>query len=424
MRRLTLALLLALAVAAPALAGDVDRKRSIDARIAQLQGGLARQRGQENALRSSIADVTSRIRSLEARVGDVSLRLRTLEEDLALHEARLRKLSALYTLQTKRLETLKRQHKLAVKRLDDRLIDIYESDDVTSLDIILGSASIADALDQIDYMRAIAEQDKRIARAVAVAKRQVTEARVRTARVRATVHQATRAIEIRTSQTREVRNELVGAKSDLSASKQEKLDNLSQLTAAEREQVDEIDALQAQSATLAAEIRAAQARAAARAAAARADAARAPAAESSAAQPSSSSPSSVAAPAPLPTQSASGLSWPVSGPVTSPFGWRWGRMHEGIDIAVPYGTPIGAAAPGTVIYCGWMSGYGNLVVIDHGGGLSTAYAHQSSIAAGCGQSVGRGETIGYVGSTGHSTGPHLHFEVRVNGSPVDPLGYL
>ncbi len=416
MRRLTLALLLALALAAPALAGDADRKRSIDARIARLQGGLAKQRRQEDALRGSIADVTTRIRSLEAQVGDVSLRLQTLEEDLALHETRLRKLTDLYELQTKRFVALKRQHKLAVERLNNRLIDIYESDDVTSLDIVLGAASIADALDKIDYMRAIADQDRRIARAVAVAKRQVTVARARTARVRATVHQATRAIEIRTSQTREVRNELVGAKSDLSTSKQEKLEDLSQLTAAEREQVDEIDALAVQSANLAAQIRAAQARAAA---------AREAAARAAAAQPeSSSSSSSVAAPAPPTTQSASGLSWPVSGPVTSPFGWRWGRMHEGIDIAAAYGTPIGAAAAGTVIYCGWMSGYGNLVVIDHGGGLSTAYAHQSSIAAGCGQSVGRSQTIGYVGSTGHSTGPHLHFEVRINGSPVDPLGYL
>ena len=122
--------------------------------------------------------------------------------------------------------------------------------------------------------------------------------------------------------------------------------------------------------------------------------------------------------------SASGFIWPASGPVTSPFGWRWGRMHEGIDIGAPYGAPIVAAAAGTVIYCGWMSGYGNLVAIDHGGGISTAYGHQSSIAVACGQHVDQGQTIGYVGSTGHSTGPHLHFEVRVNGSPVDPLGYL
>ena len=103
---------------------------------------------------------------------------------------------------------------------------------------------------------------------------------------------------------------------------------------------------------------------------------------------------------------------------------RWGRMHQGIDIGVPYGTPIHAAAAGTVIYCGWMEGYGNLVVIDHHNTLATAYAHQSSIAVQCGQDVSQGDVIGYVGCTGHCTGPHLHFEVRVNGIPVDPLGYL
>ena len=99
-------------------------------------------------------------------------------------------------------------------------------------------------------------------------------------------------------------------------------------------------------------------------------------------------------------------------------------MHQGIDIGVPTGTPIHAAAAGTVIYCGWESGYGNLVVIDHGGNLATAYGHQSSIAVACGQQVAQGDVIGYVGCTGHCTGPHLHFEVRINGAPVDPLGYL
>lgn len=123
------------------------------------------------------------------------------------------------------------------------------------------------------------------------------------------------------------------------------------------------------------------------------------------------------------TPSASGLIWPVGGPVVSGFGMRWGRMHEGIDIAVGYGTPIQASASGTVIFAGWMGGYGNHVIIDHGGGLATGYAHQSSIAVG-GGSVSQGQVIGYVGCTGHCFGPHLHFEVRINGSAVDPLGYL
>ena len=124
------------------------------------------------------------------------------------------------------------------------------------------------------------------------------------------------------------------------------------------------------------------------------------------------------------------LIWPVSGPVTSPFGWRihpilgYRKFHTGIDIGVGYGVPIHAADSGTVIYATWMGGYGNVIIIDHGNGLSTLYAHQSSLAVGTGAHVTRGQTVGYVGSTGFSTGPHLHFEVRVNGNPVDPMGYL
>ena len=99
-------------------------------------------------------------------------------------------------------------------------------------------------------------------------------------------------------------------------------------------------------------------------------------------------------------------------------------MHDGIDIAVPTGTPVHAAAAGIVIYASWMTGYGNLVVIDHGNGLATAYAHNSSLVVTVGQLVEQGRTISLSGSTGNSTGPHVHFEVRVNGVPVDPLRYL
>jgi murein DD-endopeptidase MepM/ murein hydrolase activator NlpD len=103
---------------------------------------------------------------------------------------------------------------------------------------------------------------------------------------------------------------------------------------------------------------------------------------------------------------------------------RWGVLHPGLDLGVPTGTPIHAAAAGTVVWCGWMSGYGNLVMIDHHNGLATLYGHQSRVAVSCNQNVVQGQVIGYSGSTGYSTGPHLHFEVRANGTPVDPLGYL
>ena len=118
-----------------------------------------------------------------------------------------------------------------------------------------------------------------------------------------------------------------------------------------------------------------------------------------------------------------GLVWPVNGPVTSGFGPRWGRMHTGIDISAGTGTPIRAAKAGTVISAGSNGGYGLAVVIDHGGGFSTLYAHMSSMAVG-GGSVSQGEVIGRVGCTGSCTGPHLHFETRVGGSPQNPMGYL
>ncbi|MGI8686742.1 MAG: murein hydrolase activator EnvC family protein [Acidimicrobiales bacterium] len=122
--------------------------------------------------------------------------------------------------------------------------------------------------------------------------------------------------------------------------------------------------------------------------------------------------------------SGSGLSWPIRGSLTSGFGSRWGRLHAGIDIGAGTGTPIRAAKAGEVIFAGSMSGYGNCVIIDHGGGLSTLYAHQSRIGTNDGASVEGGQVIGYVGSTGHSTGPHLHFETRVGGSPQNPMRYL
>jgi murein DD-endopeptidase MepM/ murein hydrolase activator NlpD len=119
--------------------------------------------------------------------------------------------------------------------------------------------------------------------------------------------------------------------------------------------------------------------------------------------------------------------FPVNGPITSGFGMRWGRLHAGIDISAGEGTPIRAAASGTVSLMqpeSGSGGYGNYTCIAHGGAISTCYAHQSRFGTSSGASVSQGQVIGYVGNTGHSFGAHLHFEVRVNGSPVDPMGYL
>jgi murein DD-endopeptidase MepM/ murein hydrolase activator NlpD len=391
MRRLALAVLAVLVLATPAFGDDVTKKHQIDTRLSSLQDKLAAQKHHEQALRNEVAGFTSRIRSLEAKVGDVSLRLKTLEADLALHQGRLDALNELFTVQTKRFTFLEAQYAASTAMLNRRLVDIYESPPTSTLDVVLGARSVQDALDEVQYMNEIGEQDRRIAAEVRAAKAEVKAARAKTKRLRRTVQGETAIISARTAQTRDVRDELAGAAGDLSTTKSKKLVDLSTLTAAEQAEAGEIDALQAASNEIAARIRAAQAGRRG---------------------------------GPNATPSSAGLIWPVAGPITSPFGWRWGRMHQGIDIGVPEGTPIHAAAAGTVIYCGWEEGYGNFVVLDHGGNLATAYGHQSSIAVACGQQVAQGQVIGYSGCTGHCTGPHVHFEVRIDGNPVDPMGYL
>ena len=125
-----------------------------------------------------------------------------------------------------------------------------------------------------------------------------------------------------------------------------------------------------------------------------------------------------------------GMIWPVSGPITSPFGWRTHpilgnqRFHSGFDIGADYGVPIHAAKAGTVSHAGWIGGYGNTVMIEHGDGIVTLYGHNQSLNVSVGQQVSQGQVIAYCGSTGNSTGPHCHFEVRLNGEPVNPYNYL
>lgn len=122
------------------------------------------------------------------------------------------------------------------------------------------------------------------------------------------------------------------------------------------------------------------------------------------------------------------FSWPLQGRLTSRFGairrWGGGFRHTGIDIAAPHGTPVMAADSGEVIFSGWWDGYGKALVIDHGKGRTTVYGHLSRIYLQVGNAVAKGQTIGLEGSTGYSTGPHLHFEVRINGTPVNPMPYL
>ena len=287
---------------------------------------------------------------------------------------------------------LKRQYRLSVERLNQRLVAIYESSDVSPLDVVLGSGSIQEAIDLSNYLTKIGEEDREIAREVARSKHALALARKKTARVERRIRGETRAIAARQAQTLETRDALVGAKQTLDSTKQQKLVALDDLSAEERAAASEIDALQQVSADLGAQIRAAQARNAASQTA---------------------------------TPSAAGLIWPVSGPITSPFGWRWGRMHEGIDIGVATARRSTPPRPGRS-----STAAGRRLRQPRGDRprqhVATAYGHQSSIAVGCGQQVSQGQVIGYVGCTGHCFGPHLHFEVpdqRQSGRPARiPLG--
>ena len=356
-------------------------------RIQSLQAKIAAAQSQESRLQSDIGSIESKIRTLESQVGGVSTKLDALEHDLRLQQERLNRIRALYRFQSQQLDSFQHEYNVSVDRLNERLIQMYESEDPTTLDVLLSSQSLGDFLDQIDYVREIDSQDVTITKQVHGARDRWRSVRAKTKVTKARVESVTRTIAVRTVEVRAVKERLLISEKGLSQLKGRKKTQLASVQESKAEYLHEVAGLQASSSQVTATLQAS----------------------------GSSSYDS--------TPSSSGFIWPVSGPVVSGFGMRWGRMHEGVDIAVGYGTPIHAAASGTVVFSGWMGGYGNFVIIDHGGGIATAYGHQSSIAVG-GGTVSQGQVIGYVGCTGHCFGPHLHFEVRVNGSPVDPMGYL
>jgi murein DD-endopeptidase MepM/ murein hydrolase activator NlpD len=385
-----LALVVVGVFAAQASGDDYSRKQAIDTRLEKVQAKLAWAQRRQRELSAEVDAVNGRLRALSKRVGDVSTRLATIEHALALHQEKLDRITELYKVETERFLSLKHQYGITVERLDQRLVELYEGGEPSTLEVLLSSHSFSDLISNAEYVDTLRAQDARIAGQIKPAKKLANDQRLRTQRFRAVVAAETRTIKIETEQVRSVERTLFLQKHQLAAARQSRHESLIQVGESKRDYLHEAAGLSAASAALAARI-----------------------------QGSSGSYSP-----PDSTPSAAGLIWPVNGPVTSPFGMRWGRMHEGIDIGVGYGTPIHAAGSGRVIYAGWMSGYGNLVAIDHGRGLSTAYGHQSRIAVSNGQTVSQGQVIGYVGCTGHCFGPHLHFEVRINGTPVDPMGYL
>lgn len=379
-----------------AWSAPADEKARVDERLERAQERLRQAQGREQVLTGQVSAYSARIRELEAELGPLRERAARLEAELASLRIRLDQLTERLELEKRRLaeaeDALARRQVL----LGRRLRELYARGEPDPILVLVESGSLSAAIETADVLQVIAGRDRDLSRSVRRYAARVRETRDQIASVRAEVAAAEARTEVASEEAEAAKAELERQRSRQQTLLNERSKLLDRARGDRREIEAETRDLQARSAALAEKIRAAQGI-------------------------TSSAPSGSVAVGPV---SSSGLAWPVSGPITSGFGPRWGRMHEGIDISGASGTPIAAAAGGTVIVAGWNGGYGNLVVIDHGGGLSTAYAHLSSIAVGVGQSVGQGTVVGGMGTTGNSTGVHLHFEVRVNGAAVNPIGYL
>ncbi len=388
MRRRFLALAgLALVVAAPAAADDIGKKASVDARIAALQARIDASKDQEGVLSSQLSEVATELQDAQAAVETAQASVDSLDAELASARARLDRLSELLAARTTRLDRLQAEYASAVAILEARVRTAYMDEPPDMLSFLVSASSFDDLVDNVDFLDRIGRQDQRVAGEVDRARRNAAAERAATIRTRRLQAAAVSVIGARTDAARAARDRLAADRDRLASVESMKQSAIADTRETRAEYLGEVESLAAESAALAARIRGAGSTGTG-------------------------------------GQSEAGFIWPCQGAVVSGFGMRWGRMHEGIDIACAYGVPVHAAAPGTVIYAGWMQGYGNLVVLDHGNGLSTAYAHASAILVSLGQSVGQGDEVSLVGATGHATGPHLHFEVRVNGVAVDPLSYL
>jgi murein DD-endopeptidase MepM/ murein hydrolase activator NlpD len=350
-----------------------DLQSQLDAKRAQLEHANSR----EGVLSSTIQRLGERLDQLRGEVATLRNREAIVQAELNRKEAELKEAKD-------RLAVLRVRLKRSLKVLRERLVAIYESSRPDMLTVILNSNGFDDLLSRYEYLKRIQSQDTSIAERVRNLRNDTkdTVERVRAAR---------NEIAAKRAELARTRSELESREGDLATARQQDQQAMAQVQDTQQELEGEIGDLEGQ---IQAQLQAA----------------------------SSSVPAQPAGP--IQGESSSGFIWPVNGPVVSPFGMRWGVLHAGIDIAVPAGTPIRAAASGTVVLAAYTDGYGNYTCIDHGGGISTCYAHQSSYAVSSGQSVDQGQVIGSVGCTGHCFGDHLHFEVRVNGTPVDPLGYL
>lgn len=354
-----------------------------------IQSQIEKTRRQISQARQKEKSVLNTINELELAVKKSRSELEEIELDYQKARQEEATITAQYQATQAALAAARTQMDQKQNRLSSRLRAIYQTGVTNYLELLFKAESFGDFLIRLDLLERIAAQDAALFRAVKAEKQVIEIKLAEIERLKTEISKRReRVASLRASRSRQVQN--------LAQKQQEQQAYLRKLQS-ERELFERaLDEMEAESRRLEQIIRELQ---------------RGPQARK---------------PTPAPTR----MIWPVQGRISSPYGWRihpvlkTRRFHSGLDIAVPTGTPVKAAANGVVILSGWVSGYGNTVVIDHGGGISTLYGHNSALTVKVGQEVVQGQVIARAGSTGMSTGPHVHFEVRQEGTPIDPGRFL
>jgi murein DD-endopeptidase MepM/ murein hydrolase activator NlpD len=373
-------------------ASSKGRLASLQDRIQQTRGKIGRRKGTEHVLSSDIARWSSKIHRLQGSIETLQSREQRIQSDLDRRRAELAQTQADLRSERARLARLKVKLAHGRRVLAQRLVELYEADKPDLVTVVLNSKGFADLLERGEFLGRIQHQDNRIIDNVRNAKADATATAARLDKLEARQRQLTAIVLQRRNQVAQVRMQLVGTRVGYERTRAGKQRALSKVRTERVALEDHLDELQKESDKVQAQLQSA----------------------------ASGLPAG-------PIRGGSGrFIWPVNGPITAPFCQRraWEACHPGMDIGVPTGTPIRAADGGRVAIAGWVGGYGNYTCIQHTATLSSCYGHQSVIKVHVGQQVSQGQIIGLSGSTGFSTGPHLHFEARVNGVPVNPLNYL
>jgi len=379
-------------------AGQVSKQQelqSLQQRIDNARAKIGRKKGTERMLGAQIAGYQRRIDKLQGKIGTLASRQQTIEVDL---DAKRTELEALQTdLRAERARLVRLRKRLLETRhlLRLRLVEIYKAGKPDLVTVILNSDGFADLIERSEFIARISDQDRRIVALVSSAKLDATSSEKRLARLEDRQQAVTEVVQKRRDEVAAIKMDLIGTRVGYDRTRAGKAAALSKVRSDRSDLQSHVDDLEAASSKIARQLNVAQ--------------------QGNAGD--------------LPIRRGSGsMIWPVNGPITGSFGeLRPGHIHAGIDIAAPNGTPIHAADSGKVVLMqgvGASGGYGNYTCVQHTATMSTCYAHQSRFATSLGASVSKGQVIGYVGNTGHSFGNHLHFEVRINGTPVQPLNYL